>query len=321
MANIAITNYCNLKCSYCFANDMINESHKTMSIENYIKILKYLTEQNKENNIGIIGGEPTLHPQFKNILIESNQCGIANNVNFTLFTNGIELEQYIPYIGNNINILINCNNLFTQEQAAKFYSTLTHCAELGWFDTRKVTCGCNLFPEETKYHWIWYLVDTFNLKFLRCSVVSPSGQYSHWRDKKDDYFKWMKPIFINFCKEAKKRNVKLGLDCGYIPSCYFTKEEFELIMQVINNPQYDIEIGCNPVMDITPDLNIIPCFGSYNYTIPLNFENNWIGLMRYINYNCNIPKTLNNIQGPCATCNKICNFQCQGGCLAFSSPE
>jgi sulfatase maturation enzyme AslB (radical SAM superfamily) len=44
MANIAITNYCNLKCSYCFANDMINESHKTMSIENNIKILKYLTE-------------------------------------------------------------------------------------------------------------------------------------------------------------------------------------------------------------------------------------------------------------------------------------
>jgi sulfatase maturation enzyme AslB (radical SAM superfamily) len=44
MANIAINNYCNLKCEYCFAKEMISESNKTMSIENYIKLLKYLTE-------------------------------------------------------------------------------------------------------------------------------------------------------------------------------------------------------------------------------------------------------------------------------------
>jgi sulfatase maturation enzyme AslB (radical SAM superfamily) len=72
MANIAINNYCNLKCDYCFADNMIKEANKTMSLDNYIKVLKYLTEQNYEQRIGIIGGEPTLHPQFKEILIESN---------------------------------------------------------------------------------------------------------------------------------------------------------------------------------------------------------------------------------------------------------
>lgn len=112
VANIAITNYCNLKCSYCFADDvMLREQNKNMSLENYIKILKYLTEDNKEKKIGIIGGEPTLHPQFQEILIETNHCAIANKVDFTLFTNGIELEKYLPYIGMNISILINCNNL------------------------------------------------------------------------------------------------------------------------------------------------------------------------------------------------------------------
>ena len=321
MANIAITNYCNLKCSYCFADDMIHQANKTMSIENYIKILKYLTEQNKETNIGIIGGEPTLHPQFKDILIETNQCGAVNNINFTLFTNGIELEQYIPYIGDNIKILINCNNLFNTEQTKSFYSTLTHCAELGWLKTGKVQCGCNLFPQETKYHWIWLLVDTFSLHFLRCSIVSPGGQYKNWRNRKDEYFKQMKPIFLDFCKEAKKRNVKLGLDCGYIPSCYFNEQELKLIKEVITDEMYDIEIGCNPVMDITPDLQIIPCFGLYNNSIPLDFNKNWLGLYKYLNYNYYAINTLNNTQGPCSTCNKLCDFQCQGGCLAFSSPE
>ena len=65
---------------------MIKEANKTMSLDNYIKVLKYLTEQNYEQRIGIIGGEPTLHPQFKEILIESNQCAMANNIDFILFT-------------------------------------------------------------------------------------------------------------------------------------------------------------------------------------------------------------------------------------------
>ena len=64
MANIAITNYCNLKCPYCFADDMIHDDNKNMSLENYVKILRYLIQYN-ETDIGIIGGEPTLHPQFK----------------------------------------------------------------------------------------------------------------------------------------------------------------------------------------------------------------------------------------------------------------
>lgn len=92
MPNIAITNYCNLKCPYCFADDMIHESKNNMTLENYIKLLHYLTEYNNEQHVGIIGGEPTLHPQFKEILIESNQCANKNNTQFTLFTNGIELE-------------------------------------------------------------------------------------------------------------------------------------------------------------------------------------------------------------------------------------
>lgn len=321
MANIAINNYCNLKCSYCFADDMIQENNKNMSIENYIKILKYLTEQNKEHRIGIIGGEPTLHPNFKEILIESNQCAIANDVTFILFTNGIELEQYIPYIGENIKILINCNNLFNSKQAEQFYHTLEHCNTLGWLKTEKVKLGCNLFPNEYNYHWIWLLVDMFKIKSLRCSVVSPRGEYKNWKNRKDEYFKWMKPIFLKFCTEAKKHNIKLGMDCGYIPSCYFNKEEKDLIKEVIEDNHYSIEIGCTPVMDITPDLQVVPCFGLYNNSIPLDFEKNWLGLYRYLNYNYYAPKTLNNNQNPCTTCNKLCDFQCQGGCLAFSSPS
>lgn len=318
--NIAINNYCNLKCSYCFASDMIREENKTMSLETYIKVLKYLTEFNQEKNIGIIGGEPTLHPQFKEILIESNQCAIANNVYFTLYTNGINLEQFLPYIGDNIKILLNCNDLSDENQMLNFCATLKHCQELGWLD-RKVTCGCNLYLDEYDYPWIWAIADVFHITLLRCSVTSPAGKYKDYRNHKHEYFTKMKPIFLKFCTEAAKRKITLRLDCGHIPSCYFSEEELSFIKTVVHDHRYLIDVGCKPVMDITPDLKVSPCFGTYSFSTPLDFDKKWLGLKRYFNYNCNYINTIKNTQEPCANCDKLCNFQCQGGCLAFSSPE
>ena len=40
MPNIALLNYCNLNCPYCFANDFIEtDEQQIMTIENFNKIL------------------------------------------------------------------------------------------------------------------------------------------------------------------------------------------------------------------------------------------------------------------------------------------
>ena len=70
MPNIAFINYCNLSCPYCFANEFIEEKKQLISEEQLKKILNFL-KLNKQNQakIGIIGGEPTLHPDFKKLLL------------------------------------------------------------------------------------------------------------------------------------------------------------------------------------------------------------------------------------------------------------
>ena len=43
MPNIAITKYCNLKCPYCFAEDMIAEEQtKAITLDQLTKILNWL---------------------------------------------------------------------------------------------------------------------------------------------------------------------------------------------------------------------------------------------------------------------------------------
>jgi pyruvate-formate lyase-activating enzyme len=206
MPNIAIVNYCNLKCPYCFADDMIHEKTQAITIEDFRKILDFVS-RSTENYIGIIGGEPTLHPNFKEILKEVNTYCKEVDTGATLFTNGINLEPFIPEIGDRIGLLINCNSPQFQpkELFDKQRKTLDRLYELSWFD-KKVTCGCNIHPGLEDYSFFWDIVDRYHLDHVRVSVVSPAAQYETYRSDKELYYFMMKPRFVQFCKDALNMN-------------------------------------------------------------------------------------------------------------------
>lgn len=314
MANIALLNFCNLKCPYCFADDMIQEESISITIEDYQRLLEFLS-RTPLNHVGLIGGEPTLHPNFIEIIKETNKYCREVDTAATLFTNGIELDKYLQYLGERIGLLVNVNNPanMSDEQYNKLIGTLDHLYELDWFKNR-CTCGCNVYMGCEDYSWMWEIVDKYHLDHLRCSVVSPGGCYWSWRGDKEHYYQVMKPIFLQFCKEAIKHNCRLGMDCGHIPMCYFTAEEKEIVESICDNLYQDF---CEPVIDITPEFKATACFGSYD-PIDIRDFNDLTEVQRYLMYKKNVPKALSNNQGKCSTCKKHKLLQCQGGCLGFS---
>ncbi len=314
MANIAIVNYCNLKCKYCFADDMIQEKTTTISLEDYGKILEFIS-RTANNHIGIIGGEPTLHPHFDNILKETNKYCRECDTDSTLFTNGIELEKFLPYIGDRIGLLINCNSpeYQTVELYQKQRKTLEHLYDLSWFD-RKASCGCNIHPGCKDYSYIWDIVDRYKLNHIRCSVVSPAACYEEWRKDKEGYYNMMKPVFVQFCKDAIKHECRLGMDCGHIPMCYFSIEEREIVESICDNLYQDF---CSPVIDITPDFKATACFGAYD-PVDIRDFHDIFELERYLMLKKTYPKVQANCTGKCTTCKKHKLLQCQGGCLGFA---
>ena len=314
MANIAIVNYCNLKCPYCFADDMIQNEVSSITLDDFRKILKFLARTPK-NHVGIIGGEPSLHPQFDEILKEVNKYCKEVNTDATLFTNGIELEPFMPYIGDRIGILVNCNSPEFQsaESYAKMIKTLDHFADLSWFD-RKANCGCNIHPGCDDYSFIWEIVDKYHLDHLRTSVVSPAAKYESWRPNKEGYYKMMKPKFMKFVDDAIKHHCRLGMDCGYIPLCYFTAEEKEKLYSICDALDKSF---CEPVVDITPEFKATACFGSWD-PVDIRDFNDLIELERYLLLKKSYPRTIANCTGRCTTCKKHKLLQCQGGCLGFA---
>lgn len=313
MANIAIVNYCNLKCKYCFADDMIQEKTQVITLEDYQKILEFISRTPK-NHVGIIGGEPTLHPHFKDILQETNRYCRETNTSATLFTNGIELDPFLPEIGERIGLLINCNSPHDQpsDLYKKHLDTLEHLAALSWFDQR-ANCGCNLHPGCTDYSWMWEIVDKYHLNHIRTSVVSPAASYESYRRHKEKYYLLMKPIFLQFAKDATAHNCRLNMDCGHIPMCYFDLAERAMLEKICDNLYQDY---CEPVVDITPDFKATACFGSYDPVDIRDFDD-LFQLERYLNIKKSQPKREKNCTGRCTTCKKYELLQCQGGCLGF----
>lgn len=328
MPNIAITAHCNLKCPYCFASTMIEtQQENNISFETLDKILDWLEPSASKNTalkIGVIGGEPTLHPQFIDILNRIDEwCQSFRIKRHVLFTNGIILHRYMQDIPNSTQILLNYNSPtgMTADQAKQLEKTMHEIGRLGWFlldeqGNAKVTLGLNLCQEIDDYSFFWDAVDKYNVQMLRVSVTAPI----HFEALKDKftYYESLKPKFLEFVKQMHLRpGPTLTLDCNQIPTCFFTKEEIHLIDSQATR---FVNKVCSPVIDITPDFTASSCFGAYKEVNCEDFKD-LDQLNTFMIHKAIVPMVELNNDGRCKDCREHEFLSCQGGCLAFAKPK
>lgn len=310
MPNIAIIKHCNLKCPYCFADDMIQENEsKEISLEQFQNILNWIGRIPLQGHIGIIGGEPTLHTQFKEILYIISEFCNRNNIKTVIFTNGINLYKYTHLINDTTDFLVNINKL-NDINKNLLIKSLDECNILGLLKER-IFLGCNLYSLNEDYSFFWEIVDRYkDINVVRMSITAPVL----FEDKQNKflYYKKMKPILFKFLKEAKKRKLKVSYDCNQLPVCLLTNDELNYI-----NSFGDYKMTCTPVVDITADFKASSCFGTYEDTlIDCNKFNDLNEIERYFQSKI-FQKTLKNNHQDCSSCEKFNLLKCQGGCLGF----
>lgn len=311
MANIVITNYCNLQCPYCFANKYITEEEKqNITLDELNRILEWLG-RTVINRIGIIGGEPTLHPRANEIFSRVKEFAQERKTRVILFSNGIKLYRYARLFDDNFGALINVNHpdVIGNEKWKELEKSLKMIKVCNGMNTTSI--GINLYPNMKDYDYIFDLAKNYSFNTLRVSYVAPTCQFSNVT--KDEYYTSAKDIFIPFVEKAKSLDIKVRLDCNHIPLCYFTDKEKEMMIETVENwHNY-----CSPVVDITPDMKGTSCFGAYELVDLSAFENIQEA-ERYFMFKKMYPKALANSGGKCSSCSKFENLSCQGGCLAFA---
>ncbi len=89
--HIEVTNACNLQCSSCTRFVGHHKKPFFMDLDTIAKAIDSL--DGFSNTIGIMGGEPTIHPQFKEICLLLQKM-IPNKKQRSLWTNGFNWKKY-----------------------------------------------------------------------------------------------------------------------------------------------------------------------------------------------------------------------------------
>jgi uncharacterized radical SAM superfamily Fe-S cluster-containing enzyme len=92
MANVDLTNRCDLRCPICFANAAVQGYVYEPSFDEILQMLKTIRDQKPvaTNVIQFSGGEPTMHPKFFDVLRAAGEMGFDH---IQIATNGINISN------------------------------------------------------------------------------------------------------------------------------------------------------------------------------------------------------------------------------------
>ncbi|MDD3213381.1 MAG: radical SAM protein [Eubacteriales bacterium] len=322
MANLMITGKCNLDCPYCFASDYVETEAPQMDEATFRRALDFAMSGSYTRSVGIVGGEPTTHPQLARFLEILDADPRVKRV--TLMTNGTQISTIADILARSQKIiaLINCNAPGVVPAAAYRKTRENIGGMLNELNMRgRLTLGINLFSPEMDTGYIVDLLREYNLRELRTSIVVPAKRCQTELDALA-YFRSMKACVRDLFFQLFAIGVAPFFDCNVMPDCLWADEaDFLHAMRDMLKGTANVLAGesrCFPVVDILPDLTAVRCFGLSTQTVQRIEDYATLDELcgyywRTVDcYACNTCSS-----GECVDCKQRLHGQCAGGCLAF----
>ena len=313
---------CNRACSYCFAKEKLHsyaqkKVETEISLENLNKVADFLIKS-KCDAIQLAGGEPTIHPKFKEILLTL----LGKKISVNLLTNALWNSE-LNYIFDNVSptslgFLLNIDKpaLYNIQERGRLEENLAFLSKRG-----NVTLSFNLFEKKPDYDYIFDMVTKYGFRNLRLSFSMPAK----FEDKTNIYldihdYKVMAKYVMDFVHKAEQLGATVGMD-NAVPICMFNPKELsELMIKQVVSPNRNFV--CYPAIDIGPDLSVWRCFGTsklFNKKLE-EFKT----LSDIYDYYQRVSRLYQFKFFPleaCITCEYAKKEQCQGGCIGFAESK
>jgi len=243
----------------------MDNTSEDITLENFDKAIEFLTRV-EPAHIGLIGGEPTLHPQFGEVLqrIIDNPCIPSA----TIYTNGILLGRYIDLITDpRISLLVNWNS--PEMLRPGQYQAIQESVDALIFEhgmAPRLNLGLNLYDTAMDYSYMMELLKRYGLHKLRISITVPDFPCGCETDVLE-YFRGYKGFLMAFFRDMDAIGVLPYYDCNRPPYCIWSDEEKSWLESYVSkypdqeNSLVETNSFCRPPIDILPDLRAVRCFG------------------------------------------------------------
>lgn len=312
MPNVLITTRCNRACKYCFAQDKVTlggrrAASQEMSLENVLVVADWLT-RSAINDFRLIGGEPTIHSRFVDIVDLVRDRGFR----VTVFSNGVmpasardRLASLPEEAG---GALININHP-SEYSPAEWQSLEKTLQALG----PRAGLGFNVYRVDFDARFLVDLTLAYGLRReIRIGLAQPILKAENVFLPRDRY-RAVGARLVELGRFAEARDVILGFDCG-MTMCMFTDDQWGDLVRTTNHQWFN----CSPILDIGPDLTVWPCFplsGCFDRRL-----GDFATVQDLVEHYKKVVERFRVLGGQveCVTCRHLRRRQCFGGCLAHA---
>jgi len=228
---LVLTENCNMSCPHCF-----NANVRHGGVMDTEKILHFFHKNSNyvsSSVLKIMGGEPTLHPDFLRILVEG--CKYYGKV--MVFTNGSGLEEIV-------------SNPFLVKQHMQ--NKLTYAINGYTFDIENFNAYSQLINYVILHFVILKNYKRVVEKIMKCVdfshqihfMISPDTQVDLFDNTKlEDYRKiWISAI-TEIIPEFKRRNIGYSYD-HVLPICFYTQEMIDELHRFSIDDLHASKITC-----------------------------------------------------------------------------
>lgn len=297
---IYLTESCNANCSYCFNKEIRKESH--MTTEKASKLFEYL-RQNNVTSLKIMGGEPTVHPNFV-FLYNLSQEKFQS---VSIFTNALNNEITKIRPRNNDSIVYNFLFINKTFDINKFI--LIPDLKFNRVFEIVIDSQINIQDLKQRIDWSYEKMRKYNIKKFYFQITLNCIE---------NIFKYQTIINNKFQDIIKYIMEKYPLHISFdhtIPFCFWEKESIDL-MKKYHLDYYTKTCQGTDFGLIDANFNLLHC-NQYQKNICSIFENDKIidfVVLNNLLKQVNLQKKIHNIESRCKKC-KYFDFICTGGCL------
>jgi hypothetical protein len=314
MANVLLTQRCVRSCPYCFAKEHMARSlsDDMLKWEDLIYLADFI-KISGENQVTLLGGEPTLHPHFVDFVLYL----LERNISVTVFTSGIistvklsEMCSALKDIPKEcLHFVCNLNDpdLSPPSEAERIGPFLEE------FGTLTVP-GFNIYHTNFSLDFLFQYIKQYGLeRHIRIGLAHPIPNAQNQFVSIQDIKKVVDRL-LSYAPLLQRFRLALRLDCGF-PMCAFSDEQLGVLYRLAGN---DIRFSCSPAIDIGPDMTVWCCFPLSSYHKKSIFEFDSIGdvVNFYHERLTKIKVEAGGIYDACDDCQYREEGKCTGGCVA-----